>query len=121
MTNVKNELPVAVHHASGGSARVRYGGAAVSLNGVSSGSFQVESGTRYRIFMSLRSTTALLVLVGYTNPLSHANSSFVVTDLNEISDDVPEGTTVYYMLASPMTGTPVPGGADDYLYVSYYG
>ena len=120
MTSVKNELPVAVHQASGGGARVRYGGTEVWLAGTSSGSFQVEDGTRYRIFLNFRTSTGMLLLVGYTSPPTMANSSLVGTDLKETIDDVPKGTTVYYVLISPMTGTPITGGADDYLYVSYY-
>ena len=121
MTDVKNELPVAVHHASGGSARARVGGSSISLDSVSSGSFQVTGGTRYRLFANLRSSSGCAVLVGYSSPVSVQNAAMAVTDLNSITDDVPEGTTVYLAMIDTGTTSAVAGGSDDYLAVTIYG
>jgi hypothetical protein len=121
VTNVKNELPVAVHIASGGDARVRTGGTVISLNGISSGSFQVTDGTRYRLVPSLRASVNAFVLVGYTNPLTTANTSHIVEDLSEIADDVPAGTTVHFAVLSSGDLSPLQCSEYDFLYVNYYG
>ena len=121
MTNVKNELPVAVHHKSGGSARTRVGGATVSLEGVSSGSFQLVGGTRYRLCFSVRAASGLLLLVGYTSPVTLANASAVLLDLARYDDDVPDGTTVYFTTISPVDLLPTEAGAGDCVYASFYG
>lgn len=120
MISLKNELPVAVHLASGGEARLRTGGQAISLNGISSGSFQVMSGTRFRAKFGMRSVTGLSLLIGYSSPLTLANASTVASDTDDIYDDVPEGTTVYFSIIGPADDTPVLGGEHDYLYVSFY-
>lgn len=121
MTNLKNELPIAVHMASGGDARVRCGGTTISLDGVSAGSFQVTNGTRYRVFVDTRSTAGLLVLFGYASPVAFANASLFGLDLGEVHDDVPENTTVYFTLINPSDLQPIEGDTLDYLHVSYYG
>ena len=120
VTDVKNELPIAVHHASGGDARVRCGGTAIALDGISSGSFQVTSGTRYRLYTSLRSTSGMVPVISYSNPATLQNAARLCFDLNEIADDVAEGTTVYFALLDGETFLPANGGALDYLYVSFY-
>ena len=120
MTNVKNELPVAVHVASGGEARMRSGGLSISLDGLSSGSFQLLNGTRYRAFLNARGTSGVMVLFSYQNPPSLSNSSMRGTDLGEAYDDVPEGTTVYWLMISMSTLQPVEGTSADFLYVSFY-
>jgi hypothetical protein len=121
VTNLKNELPVAVHHASGGDARVRVGGNNISLNNISSGSFQMTNATRFKVFANLRSGQGILILVGYTTPITLSNASGVVIDMGTIIDDAPDGSAVYFSILDPMSLTPTPGGADDYLYVSLYG
>ena len=121
MTNVKNELPIAVHVASGGDARVKTGGTVVELDGISSGSFQVANGTRYRLFASLRANTGALVLVGYSNPLTIENGSYIAVDMKEVVDDVPAGTTVYFAVLSAMDLSPLECSEYDFLYVTYYG
>ena len=121
MTNLMNELPVAVHLASGGDARLRTGGQVISLSGVQSGSFTVTGATRYRLLCSTRSTGGLIVLVGYTSPVTLANASWVVIDFGQLTDDVPDGTTVHVAVLSPEDLSPTEGGALDALYVSYYG
>lgn len=120
MTNLKNELPVAVHIASGGDARVRTGGQAMPLNNRSAGSFQVMGATRFRVKLNLRTVTGLSLLIGYSSPVDLTNASLVVPDGGECFDDVPEGTTVYFSTIGPMEETPIAGGASDYLYVSFY-
>jgi len=121
VTNVKNELPIAVHVASGGDARVKTGGTVVELDGITGGSFQVTNGTRYRLFPNLRANITALVLVGYSNPLTLENGSRIATDLNETVDDVPAGTTVYFAVLSAMDLSPLECSEYDFLYVTYYG
>ena len=121
MINLKNELPVAVHIASGGDARVRTGGEAVRLSGITSGSFQLMEGTRYRMQFAARSTGGIAVLVGYTSPVTLATASRMAFDMNEVYDDVPQGAVVYFSLVNPDDLTPASGGANDVLFVSYYG
>lgn len=121
VTNVKNELPVAVHVASGGDARVRTGGTAIALDGISGGSFQVTNGTRYYLCPSLRASTTGMIFVGYSTPLTPANASRVLIDMEEMADDVPEGTTVYFAILSSMDLSPLECTEYDFLYVTYYG
>jgi hypothetical protein len=121
VTNLQNELPIAVHHASGGDARVRVAGSTISLHNVSSGSFVMTNASRFRIVANLRTMPSIFILVGYTNPVTLANASAVMTDLNTFIDDVPEGATVYFTLLDMMTLSPTPGEANDYLHVSLYG
>ena len=121
MTKVKNELPVAVHHKSGGSARVRTGGISISLNGVSTASFQVTNGTRYKLFANLRTSISSMLLIGYTTPITLQNASRLISDMNEIADDVPEGTTVYIATVSSMDLSSISGGELDSISVSFYG
>ena len=121
MTNLMNELPVAVHVSSGGAARVRKGGQVIMLDGVSSGSFQVTGGTGYRLAYTIFTTSGLLLLVGYENPLALANASWLALDRDEIHDDVPEGTTVYWKTVNPDTFSPYPGGESDSIHISIYG
>ena len=121
MTSLKNELPVAVHVASGGEARIRTGGQVIALNGVTSGSFQVTEGTRFRAQYSSRTMCGMLLLLGYTSPVTLANASWVMTDLTSISDDVPEGATVYLATITPDDFTAMQGGQFDTLHVSFYG
>ena len=121
MTNVKNELPIAVHVASGGDARVKTGATVVELDGITGGSFQVTNGTRYRLLPNLRGNTTAVVLVGYSSPLTLGNAARVAVDLNEMVDDVPEGTTVYFVVFSVMDLSPLECGEYDFLYVTYYG
>lgn len=120
MTGVKNELPIAVHHSSGGSARLRAGGTAVALSGQASGSFQVLGGTRYRLCYSARTTSGLLLLVGYTSPVTLASASAVLLDLAFFEDSVREGTTVYFTTISPADLLPAEGGPGDFVYFSVY-
>lgn len=121
MINLKNELPVAVHLASGGDARVRTGGQVISFDGVSSGSFQVMNATKLRGMLNLRTNSGLAVLLGYTSPVTYANASWVLFDLNQVTDEVPEGTTVYYATISPDEFIPMAGGVHDTLHLSFYG
>jgi hypothetical protein len=121
MNQVKNELPLAVHHASGGDARVRVGGTTISLTGVSSGSFQVTDGTRYRLIPDLRAYSTLALMIGYSTPVTQSNASFVGIDLNEVCDDVAEGTTVYFEAVDMVNLTPTPCTAYDKVHVSFYG
>jgi|GEM_PF-1154903 len=121
MTNLMNELPVAVHVASGGAARVRKGGLTISLNGVSSGSFQVTGGTRYRLSCNLFTVGGLLLLVGYQDPLSLSSAAWLAIDRDKIEDDVPEGTTVYWKAVNPEDFAPYPGGEFDSIHISIYG
>ncbi len=120
MTNLMNELPVAVHVASGGCARIRASGQTISLNGISSGSFQITGATRYRIKCSLFTVGGLTLLVGYTNPLTLSNASWTAINREEISDDVPEGTTVYWKTVDPSDFTAFDGGEFDILHLSLY-
>ena len=119
MAKLLNGLPLAVHHASGGDARVRSGGASISCNAVSSGSFQVN-GTKYRLFVNMRDSNDMMVLAGYTSPVTFANASVMVIDTREYVDEVPDGTTVYFTLISPTTFAAANGAAKDYIYTSYY-
>ena len=121
MTNVKNELPIAVHVASGGDARVKTGGTVVELDGITGGSFQVTNGTRYRLLPNLRANSTALILIGYTNPLTMGNASRIATDVVEMVDDVPAGTTVYFVVLNSMDLTPLECSEYDFLYVTYYG
>jgi hypothetical protein len=121
MTNLMNELPVAVHLASGGDARVRKGGQVIMLEGVSSGSFQVTGGTRYRLAYTIFTAGGLLLLVGYETPLAIENASWRALDREEIHDDVPEGTTVYWKTVSPDNFATYPGGEFDSIHISIYG
>lgn len=121
MTNLKNELPVSVHVASGGDARVRTGGQTISLDGESSASFQVTGGTRFKMVADLKSSAGMLLYLGYTDPISLQNSSASCADAASLTDDVPEDTTVYLLLVDPMTMLPVDGGAQDWVRVSIYG
>lgn len=121
MTNVKNELPIAIHHASGGSARVRLSGSTISLEGVSGGSFQVTGGTRYRLFSDIRGSAGAALLVGYSTPLTSTNAFTACGDLGEVCDDVPEGTMVYFQIVSPVDLQPITGAALDLIHFSIYG
>lgn len=121
MAKLRNELPVAVHVASGGDARVRTGGQVVSFNGVSAASVQMDGATRIRGVFSARSSVGVILLVGYSGPLTSANASFFVTDLEEFSDDVPDGTTVYFRTVSSDDMSPVNGDTLDVVHLSFYG
>ena len=121
MTNLRNELPVAVHVASGGEARVRTGGDVISLDGISSGSFQVSGATRFKGIFNPRSTGGMMLLLGYTSPVTFANASLLAVDFGQFYDDVPEGTTVYFSLISGEDLTPVEGDVADRVHISLYG
>ncbi len=121
MANVMNTIPIAVHIASGGDARVRTGGGSISLNGIASGSFQVSGGTRYRLQASLRSAQSGIIIGGYSSPLSISNASFVCADSDVLIDDVPQGATVYFKLLDPITLEAMEGSSNDYVYYSIYG
>jgi hypothetical protein len=121
MTNLRNELPVAVHVASGGEARVRTGGQVISLDGVSSGSFQVSGATRFKALFNARSTGGLMLLMGYTSPVTPANASIAGVDFSQFCDDVPEGTTVYYSSISLEDLSPSEGAVADRIHISFYG
>ena len=121
MTDLRNELPVAVHLASGGDARLRTGGEVISLNGISSASFQMINSTRFRAFFSNRSMGGLVLLIGYTAPVTLANASWMGSDSALFTDDVPEGTTIHISTVNPEDYTSAPGGAFDALHVSFYG
>ncbi|MGI6295479.1 MAG: hypothetical protein ACOX3G_05270 [Armatimonadota bacterium] len=120
MENLKNIMPVAVHLASGGSARVRIGGQSVPLEDISDGSFDVEGGTGFRLFFVNASGLIGTMLIGYETPLDLSNASLVTSDMEMLSDDVPAGTTVYFALVDA-DGDPVQGGEGDVLHVSIYG
>lgn len=120
MTNTINALPIAVHLASGGDARVRTGGRVISLNGTSSGSVQLSGATRFRGVFSPRSTAGLMLLIGYTSPLTVENASWLVGDLAQFSDDVPDGTTVYFRGVSSDDLSPMNGGVTDTVHLSFY-
>jgi hypothetical protein len=115
----QNGLPVSIHHASGGDARVRSGGTNIQLTSISSGSFQVN-GTRYKLFANMRMTSEIITLVGYTSPVTVANASAMLLDMQAYQDDVPEGTTVYFTLVNPSTLSPSNGSSGDYIYTSIY-
>lgn len=119
--NLKNELPVAVHIASGGDARVRRGGQVISFNETTAGSFQVSNATHYKLQFSLRSSSGLMLILGYTSPLTLANASAVLEDIDIFEDDVLEDTTVYMMLVPTDSEMLIAGGALDRAYVSFYG
>ncbi|MCE5314507.1 MAG: hypothetical protein ABFD49_08670 [Armatimonadota bacterium] len=121
MTTVKNQLPVAVHQVSGGDARVRTGGLTISLTDINGGSFQVENGTRYRIVADLRTYSTLMLLIGYTCPVTQSNASLVCVDLDEVFDDVEEGTTVYFSVVDTSDLAEVSCTAYDKVHISFYG
>jgi len=102
-------------------APIRVSGQTISLNGISSGSFQVTGATRYRIKCSLFTIGGLTLLVGYNPQLSLASASWTAINREEISDDVPEGTTVYWKTVDPSDFTDFAGGDFDVISVSYYG
>lgn len=113
MNNLKNIMPVAVHIATGGLAH--------SLDGESDGSFQVTGGTRFRLFFSARTISNVLLIIGYKDPISISNAAYILSDLHSMDDDVPEGTTVYYAILDVDDFTPVQGGQDDTIHISFYG
>lgn len=119
--NLRNELPIAVHVASGGDARVRTGGQVISLGGISSGSFQVSGATGYRGVFSSRGTSGLMLLLGYTSPVTIANASHMAIDFGGFSDDVPDGTTVHFAIVKLEDFTSTQGAASDQVHVSFYG
>lgn len=121
MTSLLNELPVAVHLASGGDARVRKGGQRLSLNNFSSASVQISGATRYRGQLNARNNGNMMLLVGYSTPLTMANASMIVSDMQSFTDDVPDGTTVYFEAIDPNEHTPMAGAQDDMIYLSFYG
>ena len=120
MTNLRNELPIAVHLASGGNARLRTGGQAVSLNGISSASVQASGATGVRGVLNARSTGSVLLLVGYSSPVTASNASWVISDLGEFKDDIPTGTTLYLQAVSSDSLSPITCGAHDYVFLSFY-
>jgi len=115
MINAKNQLPIAVRE-----SRLRKSGEALSLDGISSGSFEVSGGTRYTLRANMRSTIGY-VIIGYESPIGLDNASILFADLDSFADNVPEGTTVYFKVLDPATLLPLACGADDYLYVAVYG
>lgn len=122
MTSVRNLLPVAVHVKSGGDARVRMGGSVLSLHDVTSGSFQLTGGaTRFRIMLNSRTNQGFMLAVGYVDPINAFNCSLICQDLEEVIDDVPEGTAVYFALIDPSTNQPTTGGENDCVSLSLYG
>lgn len=121
MTNLRNQLPIAVHVQSGGDARVRTGGQVLSLDGVSAGSIQLTGATRLRGVFSARSTGGVMLLVGYSSPVTLANASWFVSDLAEFSDDAPEGTVVHFQMVSMDDHAPVVGDELDAIHLSFYG
>lgn len=120
MTKLQNELPVAVHLASGGDARIRTSGQVIAFDGVSSASLQLTGANRFRGVFSARGTGGLMLLVGYSTPLTLATASWVVGDFGEFSDDVPEGTTVYFSVIGGENMSPIEGGPLDTAHVSFY-
>ena len=108
-------------------ARVRTGGQTIPLLGISSGSFVVPTGcTRYRLVADLRTYSSLLILIGYTSPVTQANASLAAIDLGtlgeyDVVDDVPEGTTVYFSVVDMSDLTPTACTANDALHISFYG
>ncbi len=121
MDNLKNIMPVGVHLASGGDARVRVGGDVLSLEDVSQGSFTIEHGTGYRLFYFNRSGNIGLLALGYESPLDASNASLLAGETQIISDDVAQGTTVYFALLDTDGLDLVQGGENDTLHVSFYG
>ena len=121
MTDVKNELPIAVHIASGGDARIRREGVVIPLSGVSGGSFQVVNATQYRALANMRSTSSLIIIIGHTNPVTLINGSAVLMDMDDFVENVAEGSTIHFAILHPETLQPALAGGDDYLYVSLYG
>lgn len=119
MDNLKNIMPVAVHLASGGGARIRVGGLSIPLEDVSGGSFEVEHGTGFRLFHVNNSGSADILLIGYKNPLDASNASLVTRSMQMLSDDVPSGTTVYFALTDSDGGS-LQGEEGDWLHVSFY-
>ena len=123
MTNLKNELPVAVHQVSGGDARVKVDRKLISLSGISTGSFVVENATRYSIYCRTRGKTGTALVVGYT---SHPDIYNCVSVIGEdmifytFTDDVPSGTVVYFTLIHGMTLAEVTGTANDNFSVTFY-
>jgi len=121
VSKVKNELPIAVHHSSGGDARIRTGGQTISLTGLTGGSFQVQNGTRYRLAADLRTFSTLMILIGYNSPVTQSNASLVCLDLKEVFDDVEEGTTVYFSAVDMSSLSPTLCTSYDKVHVSFYG
>ncbi|NLN77347.1 MAG: hypothetical protein GX141_00295 [Armatimonadetes bacterium] len=121
MFNLKNTLPISVHISSGGAARTRTGGAAISLDGISDGSFQVVAASRYRLSCLPGMLQGNLLLIGYENPIDLSNCSFILDNEIAFEDDVPEGTRVYFAIVDTDGFTPIEGDVSDVLYVSFYG
>jgi hypothetical protein len=122
MTENRNKLPVAVNVvAGGGDGGRRTTGAVASLSDVSSGSFALGTATRFRIQANLRSNSdGAMIIVGYTNPATLANAEYILTDLEEIRDNVPAGATLYFTLLDSVLLEPMTGGAADYLTLTKY-
>ena len=120
MNNLKNRLPVAVHLASGGDARVRVGGVSIPLEGEATASFITTGATRFRLTLNARSVPGVMLLIGYDSPLTLANAPMLCSDMDSVTDDVPEGTTVYIALVNPMDGSAVTGGEEDHAVISFY-
>lgn len=98
---------------------MRNGGTNIQLTNISSGSFQVN-GTRYRVYSNMRASNDMLLLIGYTSPVTFANASVMLIDMESYEDNVPEGTTVYFTLINPATFNPANGTAMDFIYTSIY-
>jgi len=121
MTETRNSLPLAVEHVSGGEAARRSGGSVVSLSGISSGSINLGSATRFRLQNNMISAIgAVYVLAGYTNPCTIANAEYLLRFGEEVRDSVPPGTVLYFQVIDASTFQATPGDASDYLAVTRY-
>ena len=61
------------------------------------------------------------MLIGYQSPVTAANASQYVTDVEHFEDDVPDRTNVYFRLVNPDDLTPVAGSEFDTVNLSFYG
>ena len=122
MTETRNKLPVAVNVvAGGGDGGRRTGGQVTSLSDISSGSFALGTAKGFRVQANLRSNPdGTMIIVGYTNSATLANAEYVLTDMDEIRDSVPAGTTLYFTLLDSVLLEPMTGGAADYLTLTKY-
>ena len=121
MTENRNRLPVAVDVVSGGDASGRTGSVVLLLNGIGSGSFDLGTATRFRLLANLRaSLDSTIALIGYTSPVTLANTEYVLRDYEDVRDSVPPGTTIYFRLVDAMTMELVNGNVCDYLVLTKY-
>ena len=114
MDGTQNELPVGMVD-----ARLRKGGQSVDLEGVEQASFQVTGGTKYRL---MSTSPAGLLCVGYSAPVTIHNAAGYLPGFGStFEDNVPEGTVVYLAELSPLDLSPMVGGENDIVNVSFYG